>query len=472
MRPASELRPGYITPILGSPKALVLQCLVAESSHGTTHLLDTLNTSLPPATADKLEAVRQLAHEAGVSLYLVGGAVRDLLLGLGIRDLDLVTEGDAPRLAAVIAEKQEGRLVSHSPFGTATVELDDLRLDLSTARRETYPRPGALPQVAPSNMDDDLRRRDFSMNAVALQLVGPAEGSLLDPCCGQSDIQQRKVHILHSASFIDDPTRMLRAVRYEQRLGFCMDSETLRLLQEALAHNALSTLSGDRLRHELELILNEDHPVPALHRAEELGLLGAVHPGLNAGSLGALDGSGPHPPLVYLAALAYPLSPPEADAFASRLNMPSEWASVVRDASAFNLIEYDLATEPLPPSEVVQMLNGRHLCALEAARSICAHTQTAERIRRYLSEWRHTSPSLKGGDLAGLGVAPGPETGRILRELGRARLDGLVSCREDEIALVERLLELSAPELSAPEQGVAKQRVSEQGVMEGASGTA
>ena len=424
---------------------------VANSSLGITHLLDTLRTALPPAAADKLEAARRIAHDSGLSLYLVGGSVRDLLLGRGTRDLDLVTAGDAPSMAAAVAEQLGGRLIAHRQFGTATVELDALRLDFSTARRETYPRPGALPQVVPSNMDDDLGRRDFSINAMALCLAGAGEGSLLDPRRGQGDLDHGLVRVLHSASFIDDPTRMFRAVRYEQRLGFNIERETLRLFQKALDQNALNTLSGDRIRRELESILEEERPASALLRADALGLLRAVHPGLSASAVVAIESSGPHSPLVYLAALAHPLSSQQAAAFASRLNMPREWVYVVRDAAALHLDAYQLDAQDIKPSQVVAMLNARHGSALDAARSICAGSQAAHSIERYLSEWRHATPSLKGGDLPALGVSPGPETGRMLKELGRARLDGQVSCREEEIALVESLLV--------------------HGIMEGASGT-
>lgn len=385
--------------------------------------------------------MRLIARDMRVSLYLVGGSVRDLLLGRAIRDLDLVTENDGPKLAGAIAEQLGGRLVVHRKFSTATLESDDLRLDFSTARRETYPQPGALPQVAPSGMDDDLRRRDFSVNAMALGLAGHSEGALLDPCGGSADLKNEVIRVLHGTSFIDDPTRMFRAVRYAQRLGFAIEADTLRLLQDALAQNALSTLSGDRIRRELDLMLAEALPVPVLLQTEAVGLLGATYPGLSTDSLRQLDGGGVYPPLVYLAALTYPLSPQQTAGLISRLNMPSEWASVVRDASDLHVGAEVLATQDLRPSQAVDMLDGRHTWALEAARQVCSCPRVSHCIERYLSEWRHVGPCLKGGDLAALGVTPGPETGRILKELGRARLDEQVSTLEEEIALVVHLLE-------------------------------
>lgn len=382
----------------------------------------------------------------GVSLYLVGGSVRDLLLGRPIRDLDLVTESEASNLASAIAEKLGGSLISHGRFGTATVQLAGLRLDFSTARCETYPQPGALPQVAPSDMHDDLWRRDFSINAMALCLAGNTENLLLDPTGAQTDLEQGIVRVLHPASFIDDPTRIFRAVRYEQRLRFTVACNSLDLLHEALEGNALATVSSDRVRRELELLFLEDRPLPGLMRAEELGLLQAVQPGLTARYLPspeypAPDCAAPHPPLVYLAALACSLSPQQADAFVARLNMPTEWAAVARDAASTMTSVGALGTEDLKPSQAVEMLHGRHPCALEAVRHSCGHELTRQRIESYLAEWRHTAPYLKGGDLQALGVEPGPETGRILNELSKARLDGLASSPQEEIALVRGLME-------------------------------
>ena len=376
-----------------------------------------------------------------MSLYLVGGSVRDLLLGKSIHDLDLVTEGEANRLASSLAEELGGSLKIHGRFGTATVELDGLRLDFSTARRETYPHPGALPQVEPSGMEDDLWRRDFSINAMALCLTGDYENSLLDPTGGQTDLKHRIVRVLHPASFADDPTRMFRAVRYEQRLGFTIAPDTQDHLHGALDGNALATVSGDRIRRELELLLLEDHPIPALQRAEFMGLLRAVQPGLTARLLPSLDNTRPNSPMVHLGALACSLSQKQADALVARLNMPNEWASVVRDTVAIVKSLDALDSEDCRPSDVVEMLKALHPCALEAVQHTCGRQLAGHHIGRYLSEWRHTAPRLNGGDLQRLGIPPGPDTGRILKELGRARLDGLVSSQEEEIALVRGMME-------------------------------
>ncbi len=415
---------------------------IADSSLGATPLLDSLNANLPPAAANNLAAVRALAHEADLPLYLVGGSVRDLLLGRDILDLDLVTEGDAPKLAATVAKKLGGQLTVHSHFGTATVETHGLRLDFSTARQETYPRPGALPQVSPSDMPSDLWRRDFSVNAMALCLAGTAEGSLIDLCGAHRDLQQRCIRVLHPASFLDDPTRMFRAVRYEQRLGFTIEPDTLRLLQEALAQNAVSTLSADRLRHELELILQEERPLPLLHRAENLGLLNAIYPGLTISATRATETTGQPVPEVVIARMAYTLQPAQAEGLAARLNMAGQWRRAVMDAAALRGVAETLESEvDLQPSRIAGMLEGYSEHALTAAIHECRLPQARSLLIQYATKWRFDAPLLNGHDLKNLGVVPGPETGHILQELRRARLDGQVSSREEEIALIESLLE-------------------------------
>ena len=213
-----------------------------------------------------------LAELRDVAVYLVGGPVRDWLLGLPAKDLDFVVEGNAPELAREMASRMGGQAVVHGRFGTATLSRGDLRVDLATARRETYPAPGALPQVEPSSILDDLARRDFSINAMAAPMGG-ADKTLLDPKGGLEDLGRGSIRILHSRSFRDDPTRLFRAVRYEQRLGFAIEKATETLLVDAVESDCLDSVSGDRIRHELHWIFEEKEPVRTLIRANDLGLL-------------------------------------------------------------------------------------------------------------------------------------------------------------------------------------------------------
>src|SRR4030042_4880691 len=239
-----------------------------------------LEKRLSPGSLDLIRTAGALAAELRFGLYLVGGRVRDILLARDSFDIDLVVEGDAPELATSLAGRVGAGVRVHRRFGTARLRRDDMVVDLATARSETYSQPGALPTVSPGSIADDLRRRYFPINAMAVNL-GPGQfGALVDPFSGEADLSRGLIRILHDRSFSDDATRMLRAVRYEQRFSFRLEGSTELLLRRDLS--MLGTVSGDRIRHELELILKENRPENALERAQALGLLQGVHPSLRA----------------------------------------------------------------------------------------------------------------------------------------------------------------------------------------------
>jgi len=416
--------------------------------------LDAVLRSLTGASLAVLLKLREIALEQMLPLYLVGGPVRDALMGMPIKDLDFVFEGDAPSLAARLAEEMDGRLVVHPTFGTASVLIEDATVDVVTARRETYPSPGALPQVTPSGIDDDLARRDFTINAMALPLV-QVHPQVLDPHAGIDDLQDGVVRILHRRSFVDDPTRLMRAARYEQRFGLRIEEDTLREVQQAVADNCLSTVSGDRLRHELERMFEEEHPELALGRSVGLGILSVIHPSLTDAKtierFGALaqessgepstgQRSGGASLLSNLAALTYTLTVGDAEGVISRLNMPSDWARVVRDAVELRQLEPGLADPSLLDSQLVEMVEDYAEDSLIAVAKVTGSSMAAERLGRYLEELRHLSPVLDGRDLMALGVQEGPVMGRILKELKNAKLDGRVSDADDERRLALEFL--------------------------------
>jgi tRNA nucleotidyltransferase (CCA-adding enzyme) len=214
--------------------------------------------------------------------YLVGGAVRDLLRGSASVDLDVAVEGDAHAVARALAERLGGEATEHARFGTASVRARELHVDLARTRRETYARPGALPAVAPAPLADDLARRDFTINAMAIGLTGAGAGRLVDPHGGRADLRAGLVRVLHPRSFEDDPTRLLRALRYAARLGFALDPETERRARAAAASGAPRTVSGKRIADELLDLLAEPECAAAVERMRELGLDRALHPALAA----------------------------------------------------------------------------------------------------------------------------------------------------------------------------------------------
>ncbi|MBI4200642.1 MAG: CCA tRNA nucleotidyltransferase [Chloroflexi bacterium] len=409
-----------------------------------------LAASVPgPIAAFLAQAVR-LARERHLPLYAAGGAVRDLLLGLAIPELDLVVEGDAGAYGLALAEASGAQVVARSQFGTVKLALTDHRVDIATARSETYRRPGALPTVRPATTLEDLRRRDFTINAMALRLV-PAPARLLDPTGGQGDMAARLVRVLHAASFQDDATRILRAIRYEQRLSFRLEPQTLTLLRRDLSF--LDTISPDRLRRELSLVFNEPHAPQALTRAAELGVLAAIQPVLPdsralGDALALLAGSGfPLRPPHYLGVLAFGLgvSPPAVgrpgpvEGLILRLNLPPRQAKLVRDTVALRHDAPALAQET-SPAAVYRRLRGYALEAVQVVAAL-ATGEARRHLLRYVDEDRHVRPLLTGDDLARLGVPQGPRVGALLEALRDARLDGQLHTREQEEAFVRQHLQ-------------------------------
>ena len=247
-----------------------------------TNLAEKIEKSLPAELIALVNDAVAIPGGREQTLYMVGGVVRDLLLGQisDVCDIDLVVEGDAVGLAAAFAEKTDGKFVAHLMFNTAKIELDKWTIDIAMARTETYARPGALPVVAAGTLRTDLFRRDFTVNAMAISLNRDNYGDLIDLYEGLKDLKAKKISILHDQSFSDDATRIWRAVRYEQRLGFRIEPATLSLLKRDLP--LMKTVGGYRLRHELERVLKEKEPEKVLRRAAELGVLAALHPALKA----------------------------------------------------------------------------------------------------------------------------------------------------------------------------------------------
>ena len=413
-------------------------------SHKVNELLSTIQRSLPSHLFDLLQAIGEKASRLGMSLYLVGGPVRDLLLDAPIKDLDLAVEGDASVLAIESVKELGGEVVNYSEFGTGTIKLAGQRLDLVTARSERYSRPGALPKVTPGTIHDDLRRRDFTINTMAISLseAGPGRGQLLDPHGGRADIERRLIRILHPASFVDDATRVLRAIRYERRLDFSLEDCTLGRLREAVQDRMLDTVSADRLRRELGHMLDEEHPHKPLHRAGELGVLAAIFPPLGDAStmeaLASYDIGGET--LGYLAGLAYPLTSDEGEDFIRRLNMPNRWARIVRDTVALKSKERVVEERGSSPSALFGVLENLVPVSVQAVSILTSSPAVKERLNFYLEKLCHVRPSLNGRDLVSLGATQGPMVGEMLRALRKARLEGKVATRQDEIRLAQKLL--------------------------------
>jgi len=402
--------------------------------------LDRIAAAVSGGQLAVLNFLRQLASEESVPIYLVGGPVRDSVLEIPIHDLDFVVVGNAPIVATESATNLGGTVTVHERFGTATVEIEGDRVDIVTARKETYAFPGSLPEITPSDINDDLARRDFSINAMALSLSGESP-VVIDPHGGLQDLENKTIVVLHPGSFTDDPTRMLRAVRYEQRLGFKISETTLSYLNKAVDEGHVSAVSGDRWRQEFLKIFDEDRAAEMFERAIEIGILPAIHPALsNKASLARLVGEVGLGPSDYLAALVGDLSPLDGDAVSQRLNLPIHWARVVRDTITLKEFTPVISESATKISNICRLLDGLDSDAIAASAWFSPDAQFATQLRRYLDEWRIVKTALTGDDLLAMGVTPGVKIGEVLQELLSAKLDGLIGSETEERSLVNQII--------------------------------
>jgi len=377
------------------------------------------------------------ATKLGQTVYLVGGVVRDLLLGYPSFDLDLVVEGDAVKLAQQMAEITQAKLLTHPRFGTAKFSYSNFNLDMATARGETYAQPGALPVVTPGTLKDDLSRRDFSINAMAISLTSNDYGELVDPYQGKNDLEHRLIRILHPRSFIDDATRILRAVRYEQRLGFELEPQTAQLLKRDIT--MLNTISGDRIRHELELIFRENQPEFVIKRLAELGVLRRISPFLiGDGWIAekfekARQLKKPNQlPSLYFCLLTYSFSESKIEQFLNYLNIPAKLSRAMRDTLSLKIRLSQLNKPSMKPSEIYYLLQEYEPLAIQANAIASESSMVHHHLQLFLTKLRYVRTYLNGEELKRLGISAGSEMGKVLQALHKAKLDGEVNTKADE----------------------------------------
>ena len=394
------------------------------------------------------EAVAALS-EAHEGVYLVGGTVRDILLGEPSFDVDIAVEGDAIELARALARELDGRLQAHVKFGTAVVLYGDgERVDVVTARTEFYDAPAALPAIEHATIREDLFRRDFTINAMAVSLKGDDFGRLVDPFSGRRDLETGTVRVLHNLSFIDDPTRIFRAIRYENRYGFRMDEHTARLARGCIEMGLVGDLSSARLRDELVALLEEGDVRHSILRLRELGAERAIHPHLAADEetveirerllrLNEEFGLGLPVWRLGVAALARRLPPDEVYEWLQRLKVRRRDAERIATAVTVGprLVER-LRGAVLDPSEIVALVEpfapDAPLFALALADS--------EALRAYFRDLRGVHLEISGTDVQKLGVGESPRVGEILAEVKRRKLNGELDGRESELEAARELV--------------------------------
>ena len=422
----------------------------------TRRFLESVDALLPEGVRGALRQIGALAEDEGVRAYVVGGFVRDMLLGRPNVDVDVVVEGDGIAFAELAAGRLGGRVKAHMRFGTAVLVLSrSLHMDITSARSEYYTRPGALPTVERSSLRQDLLRRDFSINAMAAS-IGPAEfGEISDPFGGLRDLRRGTIRALHSLSFVEDPTRIMRAARFERRFGFAMEPSTAQLARHAAELGLLDEISGARLRQELFAILEEAPAASPLQRLDELGALARLLPeGAVTSSVlrdvaaceKSLDGvacrlgRAPRRVTALLASLAGRSEPKAVEHWVRWLRVGREIARapVQLAERAPQLLRALAAAGGVPDSRLHALLTG-----LAPETLLCLRARGGARVRaridRYVTQVAPVRLAVTGDDLTSLGVQPSRAYSAILAQVLADRLDGVAVGREAELADLKRL---------------------------------
>jgi tRNA nucleotidyltransferase (CCA-adding enzyme) len=433
----------------------------------TSNLHKQLETRLPRPLLTLLQTIEKLADTQGVSAFLVGGFVRDFLMNIPNFDLDVVIEGDGIRFGKALAQELKAEWTIHERFGTVSIAIPKAlnipqmhHLDIATARTEYYEYPTALPTVERSSIKKDLYRRDFTINALAIRL-NRTPGELLDFFGGRRDIKDKIVRVLHSLSFVEDPTRVFRAIRFEQRFGFQISKETQHFIQQAQTMELFHRLSGVRLGNELIHILEEPEPAKGILRLSQFKLFPFIHPKLQwkepAPTLFASGEkilawhevesarSGTERWLLYALAWFESLGKTELVKTWNRLGFPQRTTATVGEfLPTQSMLIRTLNRKHLAPSEIYDLLTPwpKELVLFLMAKAQSKPTIHAamERIRDYLTTFQHVAITLTGHDLEDMGLPKGPAYRRVLDRIFKAKLDSLVTTQEDEYRLAKTFI--------------------------------
>ncbi|MFZ4814115.1 MAG: CBS domain-containing protein [Phototrophicaceae bacterium] len=413
---------------------------------------------LGEAAAQLIQFIAQQAARQDVWVYLVGGTVRDLMLQRPSSDFDFVIEGDAIQFGQALQIQFGGDLQIHSAFGTAKWSLDERcaasigclladvpeSVDLISARHEFYQSPAVLPNVYTSGIALDLRRRDFTINTLALSLATDGNsGTLIDRFNGLQDIQDKRIRALHPLSFVDDPTRIFRAVRYAHRLGFEIEAHTAAYLHNALPQLAHTT--GERLRNEITLMLSEQHPAQGIRKLQAMGVFAGIHPrfapnehleGYFAQQKDIVFVGGTFMPKSWLI-LAATLPPDIFPELTQRLLFDNKYSNAM--LATAQLMASPASAFERRPSEITFWLEAFPLEAVAVAQAFLPESHSRAMLMRYLTVWRYIRIHTDGETLKALGLPPSPQYRVILTQLRAARINGEVQSDEQELALLAQL---------------------------------
>lgn len=408
---------------------------------------------LPKWLIKVIDDLGKLADGYGMKAYLVGGFVRDLLLKYANLDIDVVIEGDAIAFAKKIVKKFGGRVRPHKKFGTAVVVLpNDFRIDFASARSEYYKQPAALPSVEKSSIYQDLYRRDFSINSMAIKLNAIEFGQILDYFGGQRDILEKRIRILHNLSFIDDPTRIFRAVRFEQKYGFYMDSQTENFARKAIGMELVDELTASRVREELVDLLSESKPWRVVMRLDNLKALKTINPQLKSTpyvikrlkniqlSYEKLKNKFSPKPLrwiVNLIGLLYDLSQKDVEKWCNKMRMKKKFAEkIIQGTSELKDIVKSLRIRKIKNSQIFKILNGLFDESIIVIHALFPNVR--EKVEKYISELKYIKIYSSGQDLIDMGFKPSPVFKEVFDLLLQAKLNGLIKNKDDEISFIKQ----------------------------------
>ncbi len=435
----------------------------AEISGPRRNIKGLLRSRLPHRLVTLLEEAGHVADRCEAPLFLVGGCVRDLLLGIENLDMDLVVEGDGIAFARKLGEVLHARIKVHERFGTAILLLPDrFKLDVATARTEYYEYPTALPTVEGGSIKKDLYRRDFTINALAVRLNGKGFGDVLDFYGGQRDLNDKVIRVLHGLSFVEDPTRVFRAIRFETRFGFHLGKDTTALIAGTVKMNLFHRLSGHRLLEELKLLLGEREPKEALTRLAELNLLKFIHPKLHwSDRLERLSAALDEAVnwyrllyldrkmdvwLVYMMGLLEVLPERAVKDVLKRFPFSEQEATKLKMARAgcHNVVRRLASKRPLKPADVYHLLTGLSDETLLIMMAKSKGETVKRQVSAFLTAYQHVKPILTGADLKTMGLKPGPQFKKILDQLLDARLNGEIKTESEERNLAMKFVGLKA----------------------------
>lgn len=411
-----------------------------------TNIAPRIRAQLDSISLRQLRGIAAVAEIHGARAYLVGGAVRDALLGLPVADLDVAIVGMTSGLPRGVARALNGKIVSHSQFNTFSLTASGRHIDLAMARHESYAHPGDLPSVTPGTLHQDLARRDFAINAMAVTLGEDSFGELLDPFDGQSDLGTGTVRVLHDDSFSDDATRILRAARYAVRLDLALEARTEYLVRRDSRY--IETISAARLRDEFERVLRESRAAATLKFLQDLDALRSIYPPitLSPATMQALNSLSDYEQVdsvaTSISVLVNELTEEDREGFVERLAMNAQWRKVIEDTG---MLQAKLRSEPsitseTPHSKTFTLLHGLDVAAIVGCALLADSAQTRQQLMHYISDLRDVRPILNGTDLLALGVPVGPRVGELLSELLEARLDHRVETRQDELEFIRARL--------------------------------